>query len=353
MQIVLALSLTGYLLPWDQKGFWATRVATNLMGLVPVVGEQLQQLVVGGPTYGHATLTRFFALHAGVLARLADRLSGAARLSVSPARAVRQSSRPTQPDCDFWPDQVLKDAVACLAVLCVVLGLVDHPAVVSTSKRAIRASRFTSGPSSGPRPIRPTNTRPRGPNGTSCFCSRCSSTFPARPKWSVLVVPGAGDAGFGRDAAGRPLEAGSSVQCRVSAGADRRRGLLTTRAWWDDHYGPGAADYLQAVADADEDSERAAELAAGGIPPEGAIALVRRDPKIQGRKLFAAQCAQCHDHQTEPAADGQRTAARRSPASGRISPAASGFPVCSIPSRSMGPTISVRPATTTATWSTS
>src|SRR3954471_19277447 len=66
-QIVLGLSLTGYLLPWDQKGYWATRVATNLMSLVPGVGKSLQQLVVGGPDYGHHTLTRFFALHAGVL----------------------------------------------------------------------------------------------------------------------------------------------------------------------------------------------------------------------------------------------------------------------------------------------
>ena len=65
MQIVLGLSLTGYLLPWDQKGYWATRVATNLMSLVPLGG--CQELVVGGPDYGHHTLTRFFALHAGVL----------------------------------------------------------------------------------------------------------------------------------------------------------------------------------------------------------------------------------------------------------------------------------------------
>ena len=67
MQIVLALSLTGYLLPWDQKGYWATRVATNLLGVVPGVGTHLQYLVVGGADYGHHTLTRFFALHAGVL----------------------------------------------------------------------------------------------------------------------------------------------------------------------------------------------------------------------------------------------------------------------------------------------
>src|ERR1700676_342184 len=67
MMIVLGLSLTGYLLPWDQKGYWATNVATNLMNLVPAVGGKLQQLVVGGADYGHHTLTRFFALHAGLL----------------------------------------------------------------------------------------------------------------------------------------------------------------------------------------------------------------------------------------------------------------------------------------------
>ena len=67
MQIVLGLALTGYLLPWDQKGYWATKVATNMMALVPVVGASLQKLVVGGSEYGHHTLTRFFALHAGVL----------------------------------------------------------------------------------------------------------------------------------------------------------------------------------------------------------------------------------------------------------------------------------------------
>lgn len=67
MQVVLGLSLTGYLLPWDQKGYYATKVATNIMGVTPVIGPQLQQIAQGGTSYGHQTLTRFFALHAGVL----------------------------------------------------------------------------------------------------------------------------------------------------------------------------------------------------------------------------------------------------------------------------------------------
>ena len=47
MGITLALSLTGYLLPWDQKGYWATAVATNLVAEVPLIGPALQKIVVG------------------------------------------------------------------------------------------------------------------------------------------------------------------------------------------------------------------------------------------------------------------------------------------------------------------
>ena len=64
--LVLAFALTGYLLPWDQKGYWATQVATGIMGSVPG-GEPLQQVIQGGPEYGNLTITRFFALHVFVL----------------------------------------------------------------------------------------------------------------------------------------------------------------------------------------------------------------------------------------------------------------------------------------------
>jgi ubiquinol-cytochrome c reductase cytochrome b subunit len=67
MMVILGLSLTGYLLPWDQKGFWATRVATGIAGNTPLIGPDLQKVVVGGPEYGHQTLTHFYSLHVGVL----------------------------------------------------------------------------------------------------------------------------------------------------------------------------------------------------------------------------------------------------------------------------------------------
>ena len=86
MQLVLGLGLTGYLLPWDQKGYWATNVATNLATLVPVVGKRLQQLAVGGNEYGHHTLTRFFAHARRRAAGAARRLPGAAHRHLPPAR---------------------------------------------------------------------------------------------------------------------------------------------------------------------------------------------------------------------------------------------------------------------------
>ncbi len=122
MQIVLGLSLTGYLLPWDQKGYYATQVTTNIMSATPAVGEQVQLLAQGGKEYGHLTLTRFFAMHAGILPAM---LIGFLALHIYAFRrhGLTVHDPKHAPDTTFWPDQVLRDAVACLAVLAVVLLL--------------------------------------------------------------------------------------------------------------------------------------------------------------------------------------------------------------------------------------
>jgi len=65
--LALALCLTGYLLPWSQLSFWATTVATDAAGAVPMIGDQLVELLRGSPSVGAQTLGRFFALHVVVL----------------------------------------------------------------------------------------------------------------------------------------------------------------------------------------------------------------------------------------------------------------------------------------------
>jgi ubiquinol-cytochrome c reductase cytochrome b subunit len=65
--ILLLLSLgfgfTGYLLPWDEKAYWATTVGTNIMGLTPGLGGFLLRAVRGGSDLGALTLARFFSVH--------------------------------------------------------------------------------------------------------------------------------------------------------------------------------------------------------------------------------------------------------------------------------------------------
>jgi quinol-cytochrome oxidoreductase complex cytochrome b subunit/mono/diheme cytochrome c family protein len=119
---VLGLSLTGYLLPWDQKGYWATQVATNIAGNLPVLGPWLQKVIVGGPEYGHHTLTRFYALHVGILPPLLI-VFIIAHLAVFRRHGVT-APKTAQGTVMFWPDQAFRDLLVCLMVFGVMLTLV-------------------------------------------------------------------------------------------------------------------------------------------------------------------------------------------------------------------------------------
>ena len=61
--LTLALSYTGYLLPWDQLAFWAVSVGTNMAESVPVIGDPLRRLLLGDDEVGASALLRFYVLH--------------------------------------------------------------------------------------------------------------------------------------------------------------------------------------------------------------------------------------------------------------------------------------------------
>ncbi|TMB75919.1 MAG: cytochrome b6 [Chloroflexi bacterium] len=67
--IVLFLSLTGYLLPWDTKAYFATEVTIKIAGSAPPawLGAAIREVLQGGPVVGPPTLQRFFTLHVFVL----------------------------------------------------------------------------------------------------------------------------------------------------------------------------------------------------------------------------------------------------------------------------------------------
>ena len=61
--VMMATAFLGYTLPWGQMSFWGATVITGFFGAVPVVGESLQEWLLGGYSVDNATLNRFFALH--------------------------------------------------------------------------------------------------------------------------------------------------------------------------------------------------------------------------------------------------------------------------------------------------
>lgn len=63
----LGLAFTGYLLPWDQEGYWATTVGTAMPGYIPIIGDFVIQLMRNGTEVTGATLTRFYSVHMLVL----------------------------------------------------------------------------------------------------------------------------------------------------------------------------------------------------------------------------------------------------------------------------------------------
>ncbi len=65
--VTLGFGFTGYLLPWDQRAFWATTVGTEIAGSIPFVGDFIKQFLRGGPDVSALTLSRFFGVHMLIL----------------------------------------------------------------------------------------------------------------------------------------------------------------------------------------------------------------------------------------------------------------------------------------------
>lgn len=67
LMLTLLLSYTGYLLPWDQLSYWGTTVGANIMSAIPVVGDKLRFVLLGGHTVNANALLRFYVLHTTIL----------------------------------------------------------------------------------------------------------------------------------------------------------------------------------------------------------------------------------------------------------------------------------------------
>ncbi len=289
--ITMGLGLTGYLLPWDQKGYFATKVATELMALPPVLGTSIQREVVGGSEYGHFTLTRFFALHAGVLPAL---LVGVLALHLAMFRkhGITAESSEKRPDQFFWPQQVLKDGVACLLLFVVVMAIVWY-----------RGGAELTGPAE------PTEGyKAARPEWYFLFLFQALKLF-HNEFVGAIVVPGLVFMVLVLMPLVARIKFGHAFNVAFLVGLFVTASVLTYQALQQDYYAewyPDSTDkkkiaasreFIDAKAQAHHDYERIRELIEyQGIPVEGPNKLVRNDPVIMGPRLFARSCASCHSY---------------------------------------------------------
>lgn len=294
----LGLMLTGDLLRWDQVGYWSTQVRTRFLMLIPIIGGDLFQAVVGGSDFGHLTLTRFIALHAGVCAvgfgvLVCCNLALLRRHGLSNAPAV------DSPEQQYGSGQWCRNFCGWVVLSAIVLALVfqnywgEHPGQL----RGEYLGAHLGAPA----------------NPAEAYSA-------ARPEWAFLalyqfanIFPGEGIAGTSVSWKVVPIFViPSTLVCLffLMPFLARLRGghvfnVCVTLAML---VACGALSWACVAHDRDNEifqrdvaaghleELRAKELAHSpqGIPPGGAISMLRNDAKIQGPKLFAQHCASCH-----------------------------------------------------------
>ncbi len=127
--IFLAFGFSGYLLPWNELSYFATRVGTDIAGSLPLIGKWLKSAILGGSSVSQATLSRFFWFHVAILPMAAFFIIGIHVLLVQ----ILGMSKPIGIDetkvkeISFFPDFLYKDALGwtiilvLIGVLCVFL----------------------------------------------------------------------------------------------------------------------------------------------------------------------------------------------------------------------------------------
>jgi ubiquinol-cytochrome c reductase cytochrome b subunit len=281
--LVLAMALSGYLLPWDQKGYWATQVATAILGKTPLVGPWLKELLQGGPSYGNLTLTRFFTLHAMVLPAalvglVAIHIALFRRHGVTPAPGRDPAEIEARTE-RFGGRQLERDLLAMLAIAGVLFLVVVLGPRAELEAPADPTSTYVARPEWYFLPLFQLLKYFEGPLelvGTMVIPSLVAGFLLLLPLLDRSPTAGLRD----RKAVLGIL--GMLALGTVGLGVAARR---------EDAGDPALAK--QRVAE-HERAQLARSLALAGMPPAGGTAVFENDPRFKVRKLWEERCASCH-----------------------------------------------------------
>ena len=128
--LMLGFGFSGYLLPWNELSFFATKVGTGIAGAIPVIGPFALRLLRGGDDVTGATLSRFYGLHVAVLPAIATALVAVHLLFVqqqgmSVPPSIERRLRPGEklPQMPFFPNYLLRVVLAWYVVVAVLAAL--------------------------------------------------------------------------------------------------------------------------------------------------------------------------------------------------------------------------------------
>ena len=125
--LILGMGFTGYLLPWDQKAYFATAVGTNVAGQMPLVGNMLTRILRGGDTIGTLTISRFYVAHVFLIPAMILAFVGAHVVlfrKAGPAGPMHEDPiNPKLAPEPFYPRQVLFDMGFALLIIAFLAGL--------------------------------------------------------------------------------------------------------------------------------------------------------------------------------------------------------------------------------------
>ena len=291
--LVVVSAMTGYGLPWDQKGYWAKLVETSILGTTPVIGGLAEKVAQGGGAYGNYTVTHIYTVHAlllpgALLALLALHLRMVLRHRLTPIWSLSDAdaNRLAQP---YWPAQAFRDAVASTVVMMVVVSFVLARRGANLEAPADPGSGYMARPEWYAVPLYQLRKFFEGPMELVA-----TMVIPAVLGGLVAALPFL-DRGPQRHPARRlPLMAATLV---TVVGL----GVLTAIPLLKDKRDKSFQAHRRQM---DEDSIRARALARRGVLPEGGIAVWKNDPDYEAKVLFKDRCATCHSLSGEGGGEG-------------------------------------------------
>ncbi len=270
--LAIGEGITGGLLPWDQRGWWARQVEGNIVGLAPAIGGWLAQVVSGGAELGALGLTRAHAVHVVVLPLVFGFVLWARH-----RLAVRAGTLEARSGADVTLRSVALERATVVALFVVValfaLAVLAHGAALEA-------------------PADPLSDYPARPEWFLLTLFQLRKLFHGPLEfWGTTLVPGLAAGYFAvlpwidRPPRSRASALMPALAIFVAAAA------LAFVGYRHDAVDPS---FQKARAKWDHRAAVAQQVAMNGVPPAGALAMVRHDPELRGQDVFERHCAGCH-----------------------------------------------------------